>query len=194
MERWEDHVAVVTGASSGMGAAIFESLALAGFIVIGLARRVNLIQDIIDKQKPDVASRMHAHYCDVRLPESVDTAFEYINSSFGGIDVLINNAGIIRTGNLIDMNLTDIHDTIQTNLFGYIYWSRKAAASLIERNATGHIIQINSVTGFYVPRNVGFSVNAYPISKFGLTALKDVLAEELNLIGNRNIKVTVSVF
>lgn len=193
MERWENHVAVVTGASSGIGASIFENLALAGFIVIGVARRVNLIQAIIDNQSPDVASRMHAYYCDVRLPLSVDNAFDYINSTFGGIDVLINDAGIARPGNLINMDLMEVHNVIQTNLLGYIYWSRKAAASLIERNAIGHIILIDSVLGHFVPKNKGMSLNAYPISKYGVTALRDVLAEEFSLIGNRNIKVTVSM-
>lgn len=192
MERWENHVAVVTGASSGIGASIFENLALAGFIVIGVARRVNLIQAIINNQTDDVSSRMYAQYCDVRIPESVDATFEYINSTFGGIDVLINDAGIIRPGNLITMDLIQIHNVIQTNLFGYIYWARKAAASLTERNAQGHIILIDSTAGQFVPRNKGFSINAYSISKFGVTALRDVLIDEFNLIDNRNIKVTVS--
>lgn len=193
MERWENHVAVVTGASSGMGASIFENLALAGFIVIGVARRVHLIQAIIDNQTEDVSSRMYAHYCDVRNPASVDATFEYINTTFGGIDVLINDAGIFRLGNIITMDLREIHNVIQTNLFGYIYWARKAAASLIERNAKGHIILIDSIAGHSVPRNKGFSINAYSISKYGVTALRDILSEEFNLISNRNIKVTVSL-
>ena len=100
MDRWQGSIAVVTGASSGIGASIFETLALAGFVVIGLARRDHLIQNIIDQQTPEVASRMHARFCDVRDQDSVDGAYNYIIENFGGIDVLVNDAGIFNQGML----------------------------------------------------------------------------------------------
>lgn len=193
MERWENHVAVVTGASSGMGASIFENLALAGLIVIGVARRVHLIQEIIDRQTPEVASRMRAHFCDVRSPQSVDEAYCYITDNFGGIDILIDNAGIFEDGMLIDMEIQKIHNVFSTNLFGYIYWARKAIKSLTERNATGHIILTNSISGHSLIKFPEFSTNAYTISKYGVTALREILADELSMLNNKNIKVTVSL-
>lgn len=115
MERWIGKVAVVTGASAGIGAVVSKDLVTAGLIVIGLARRVdrievNNIQNIIFSVllvlvlfqalkadlNEDVRDQLHAYKCDVSQEKSIQEAFEWIEKKFGVIHILINNAGVTK--------------------------------------------------------------------------------------------------
>ena len=95
MEKWEGKLAVVTGASSGIGAAIVKDLAIAGINVVGLARRVEKIEKIITELK-EVTGKVYSHKCDVSDEVSVKSAFKWIEDTFGSIHILVNNAGIER--------------------------------------------------------------------------------------------------
>lgn len=93
MELWKGKIAVVTGASAGIGAATVKDLAKAGVTVVGLARRKQRVEDL--KKDVDVAAAklIHGYECDVSKEESVKAAFKWIDSTFGGVNILINNAG-----------------------------------------------------------------------------------------------------
>lgn len=95
MEMWKGKLAVVTGASAGIGAAIIEDLANAGINVVGLARRVEKIDEII-KNIGCTSGEIHAYQCDVSDLQSIKAAFEWIEGKFGSINILINNAGCGR--------------------------------------------------------------------------------------------------
>ena len=95
MEKWEGKLAVVTGASSGIGAAILKDLAIAGINVVGLARRVEKVQEIIN-ELGKVPGKVYAHKCDVSDEESVKSAFKWIEDKFGCFQILVNNAGVER--------------------------------------------------------------------------------------------------
>lgn len=92
---WKGKLAVVTGASAGIGAAIIEDLANAGINVVGLARRVEKIDDLI-KSIGSTPGNVHAYQCDVSDLQSIKAAFEWIEEKFGSISILINNAGCGR--------------------------------------------------------------------------------------------------
>lgn len=95
MERWEGKVAVVSGASGGIGAAICTALCRAGMIVCGLSRR----KDKVEKLRLSLfgsLGQLNAVECDITIEDSVKQAFAWIEKTLGGIDILVNNAGVVR--------------------------------------------------------------------------------------------------
>lgn len=195
MERWIGKVAVVTGASSGIGAAISVDLAKAGMIVVGLARRLERIEALKAQiPRSPTAGVLHSFKCDVSQEDDIKSAFSWIESYLGGVDVLINNAGIARTTRLIEPNNTQfIREVLDTNIFGVVLCTREAFQSMKNRNVNGHIILINSTAGHTVPPRVDGlpSLNIYPASKHAITALTEVLRQEFQTEGS-STKITVS--
>lgn len=193
MERWQNRVAVITGASSGIGAACAKLLLTAGLQVVGLARRSERLEQLRQSLPADQRQRFHQRACDVSAEGQVSSAFEWIEQQLGGIDVLINNAGIVRDGQLLDMPTQEIGEIMQTNLMGAIYCTQLAARSMRRRQVAGHLFFINSTAGVagYNPGPVDPSLNAYTPSKFALTAVSEICRQEL-ITQKLKIKTTVS--
>lgn len=194
MDRWSKKVALVTGASAGIGTAIAVELTKEGMIVIALARRIDRLEQI--KQKIPFGSKgaLHVRQCDVTKEDEVKLTFDWIKATFGGVDVLVNNAGVVRTTNLIDADNTKaIREIVETNIMGVVYCTREAFQSMKSRNVDGHIIMINSIVGHSVPFLVGSmpSMNIYPGTKHAITAMTEVLRQEFQAQGTKT-KVTVS--
>lgn len=187
MDRWIGKVAVVTGSSSGIGAATAKKLAQAGMVVVGLARRVERTEALKSDLDESVRHRLHAVKCDVTKDEDIRKSFEWVEKTLGGVDVLVNNAGIYRMTKLIDANNSSmIREVLDTNLLGLIFCSREAFQSMKKRSVNGHIIHINSEAG----HKTGLPhLNAYCASKFAVTALTDTMRQEF-LEENTKIKVT----
>lgn len=184
MERWSGKVAVVTGASAGIGAVIAKELAKAGMITIGLARRQELVQKLREDLPEQCASRLHAIHCDVSKESDVTAAFDKIERKFGGIDVLVNNAGIVRhTGLLADDESKPLREILDTNVMGLALCSKKAFKSMRQRASTGHIIHINSVAGHMVPNFPHMIM--YAASKHAVTALTETMRNELREMGSK---------
>lgn len=97
MERWEGKVALVTGASAGIGAAIVEELVKHGLKVVGLARRVEKIEEL-KKKLGNVKGELIPLKGDVSKEDDINKTFKWIKDKFGAIHVLVNNAGITRIG------------------------------------------------------------------------------------------------
>ncbi|KAH8272743.1 hypothetical protein KR026_007457, partial [Drosophila bipectinata] len=194
MDRWQNRVAVVSGASSGIGAACARLLVAAGLQVVGLARRAERLQKLRESLPEEQRKRFHQHACDVSEEAQVDAAFEWIERELGGVDVMVNNAGIVLGGQLIDMPTKDIASTLQTNLMGSIYCTKLAASSMRRRQVPGHLFFVNSTAGVagYKPDPTDESLNAYTPSKFGLTAVHEICRQELIQKGSK-IKTTVSI-
>ncbi|XP_049297259.1 farnesol dehydrogenase-like [Anopheles funestus] len=189
MDRWQGKVAMVTGASSGIGAATVIALAKAGMITFGLARRVERVEELKKDLPAEVRERLHAIRCDVTKEEDILSAFREVEQKFGGVDVLINNAGVARSsyGVLDAKNTQAIRDVIDTNLVALALCSREAYQSMKKRSVDGHIVHINSILGHNVlPMN---TLNVYPASKYGVTALTETMRHELRMAGTK-IKVT----
>lgn len=194
MDRWVGKVAVVTGASSGIGSAIVVDLANAGMRVIGLARRVERVDKLKSKVKKTPTGELHGFKCDISREEDILAAFKWINAKFGGVDVLVNNAGVMRldTTLLARDNSAAIRQVLDTNVTAVVFCTREAFHSMISRNVDGHVVLINSVGGHRVPNIPGMSMNIYPPSKFAITAITEVLRQEFQNEGTK-IKVTVSL-
>lgn len=194
MEKWVGKVAVVTGASSGIGAAITLDLARAGVIVVGLARRKERIDELRQQLPADAQSRVHSFRCDVAVEADILAAFAWVNEKLGGVDILINNAGIVKTTNLTDPDNTElIKAVLDVNVLGVVVATREAFQSMKRRQVGGHVVMINSVAGHYVPYFVGTrdSLNIYQPSKHAITAMTEVLRQEFQRSG-LPIKITVS--
>lgn len=192
MERWSNKVAVVTGASSGIGSAITVALVNAGMIVIGFARRQERVDELKTQLSRTAKGTLHSFKCDVQNEEEVVAAFAWVVQKFGGIDVLINNAGISKPGRLTAKGQTRaIREVIATNIMGVVLCTREAYASMTSRGIDGHIILINSILGHSVPVMPGAQQSIYPPTKYAVTAMTEVLRQEFQADGNK-IKVTVS--
>lgn len=196
MDRWTKKIAVVSGASAGIGAAIVLDLVKANMIVIGLARRVERVEALKSKIPSTCAGELHSFKCDLQQEDDVKAAFKWIEEKFGGVDVLVNNAGIATQTNLVDLdNTAKIKSVIDTNVLGVVYCTREAFQSMKKRNFDGHIITINSVAGHHVPYTVNTSFpsfNIYPATKFAVTAMTEAYRQEFQREKTK-IKITVCV-
>lgn len=193
MNRWLNRTAVVTGASSGIGAAVCKDLVAKGLVVVGLARRENRLQELKAELPADQAARFHYRKCDISDEQQVIDTFAWIEKTLGGTDVLINNAGIVRHTAIVDQgNAADLRAILDTNVLGVSWATREAFQSQLRRKVDdGHIVIVNSVAGHSVPNVPGFSFNMYAPSKHAITALTEVLRQEFLIKGTKT-KITVS--
>lgn len=193
MEKWEGKLAVVTGASAGIGAAIVKDLANAGINVVGLARRAEKIEELI-KSIGETSGKVYAYKCDVSDQDSVKAAFQWIEEKFGSMHILINNAGIARNTMILDQGddvARKINEVINTNVTGLVQCTREAFRLIKKSEEYGFIININSVLGHYIPF-MKLSMNIYPSTKYAVTAVTEVLRQELINLKNDKIRVSVS--
>ncbi|XP_055372554.1 farnesol dehydrogenase-like [Condylostylus longicornis] len=191
MNRWLNKVAVVTGASSGIGVAITKDLLKLNLKVVGLARRQNLIDDIRNEISTDEAERLHSLKCDVSNDLEVQKCFDWIKGNLNGPDILINNAGVLKHGNLINMNYDDIKDTLNINLMGVVNCTRSAFGIMLKKDTNCHIILMNSIAGHRIPflGKAMPSVNIYGPAKYAIRAANEIFRQEFNNIGSK-VKIT----
>ncbi|XP_065082199.1 farnesol dehydrogenase-like [Ochlerotatus camptorhynchus] len=188
MDRWTGKVAIVTGASSGIGAAIAKDLVKAGMVVVGLARRVERVEALKSDLPDSIRSQLHAVKCDISKEEDILQTFKWVEEKLGGVDVLINNAGVARQMYLLEKgNTQKLREVMDTNVMGLVMCSREAYQSMKNRSVDGHIVHINSVAGHKV---VDFpQLNIYSASKYAVTAITETMKNELRNAGTK-IKVT----
>lgn len=176
-------VALVTGASSGMGRATAIALANQGAKVVAAARRMDkleaLVAEIKSRGKEALAVQM-----DVTKRNEVDAAVHAAVTTFGKLDILVNNAGVLDYSPFLDMKEEAWDKVINTNLKGYFY-AAQAAAREMAKTKWGRIINIASIASGGV--GVGFPmISHYCASKGGVIGLTEALAGEL---GPSNITV-----
>ncbi|XP_031332062.1 farnesol dehydrogenase-like [Photinus pyralis] len=186
MERWSDKVAVVTGASAGIGRGLAEHLVDCGLKVVGLARRKDKLNELADKLKGRKGTFIPV-VADVTKESDVLNAFDWTTKNVGVVHILINNAGLARAKGLLDGETEAWWEIFDTNLLALCVATREAIKIMRANGVDGHIVHMNSTGGHYVP-NVP-NVNVYCASKFGVTALTETLRQELNAVGSK-IKVT----
>lgn len=197
MEKWIGKIAVVTGASAGIGSAFVKDLARNGVHVIGLARRHERIQDIA-KELGETPGKIYAYKCDVSDLQSVKDTFKLIEEKFGAIHILVNNSGCIRNIKILsdDDVSEEVEEVIKTNFSGLVHVTREAYRLMKKSNDYGYICNINSNLGHKVPfpMDKNLSHNVYQGSKFAVTATTEVMRQELICQENDKIRVTVSNF
>jgi NADP+-dependent farnesol dehydrogenase len=194
VDKWIEKVAVVTGASAGIGAAIFKDFAKAGITVIGLARRSERVEILI-KELGSTKGKAFAYKCDVSDPKSITETFKWIESKFGVVHILVNNAGCGRNVSILDddeESFRKMNEVIDTNIRGLTQCTREAYKLMKKSDDYGFIININSILGHQLPF-AGFSMNVYPASKYAVTAITETLRQELILADNKKVRVTVKL-
>lgn len=174
MERLAARVALVTGGSRGIGAAVAKRLAADGAIVaVNYAGRADAAADVVAAIEAAGGTAV-ALQADVSDPAACTALVEDVAARFGRIDILVNNAGITRDGLLVRMSDDDWRAVLDTNLSGAFYLSR-AAGKLMMKQRSGSIINISSVVG--VMGNAGQA--NYAAAKAGLIGLTKSVAREL---------------
>lgn len=170
--------ALVTGASSGFGAALTRAFARAGWNVAATMRKPSQAPaDFADLPGVEVVR------LDVTEPESIVTALDAVQARLGPVDVLANVAGYAQRGSLEEMTLDQIRAQFETNLFGALALTKAALPQMRER-AIGHILNFSSVAGTAaVP-----TMAAYSGSKFALEGFSESLAQDVRHLG---INVTI---
>lgn len=178
--RLEGRVALVTGASRGIGAAIARRLAEEGATVaVNYAGRADAAAEVVAAIER-AGGRAKAFQADVSDPAACTALVTGVAAEFGGLDILVNNAGITRDGLLVRMSDEDWAAVIDTNLSGAFYATR-AAGKIMMKARAGSIITIASVVGLV--GNAG-QVN-YAAAKAGLVGMTKAVAREL---ASRNVR------
>ncbi|XP_050524002.1 farnesol dehydrogenase-like [Daktulosphaira vitifoliae] len=177
MNRWKNRVALVTGASSGIGRAIAIELAKQGMIVVGVARRVDKLKDLKNLLEQ---YKFHYRQCDVTEENQVVETINWIEETTGrGIDVLINNAGLGRLNTMLDGKTEDWKLIMKVNVIGVSICAREAVKSMRRHQIDdGHIVYISSLAAHRFGCLIGSSP-MYRASKHGVRAIADCLRKEL---------------
>jgi 3-hydroxy acid dehydrogenase / malonic semialdehyde reductase len=140
-------VALITGASSGIGAACAASFAQAGARLLLAARRSERLQDMASDLRSAGAEDVHTVALDVREKKEVQAAVDGLPSSWQAIDILINNAGLSRgLEKLYEGKIEDWEEMIDTNLKGLLYVTRAVVPGMVQRGR-GHVVNLGSTAG-----------------------------------------------
>ena len=173
-QRW-----LITGSSRGIGRALSEAVLQAGHRLVATAREPAQLAALVERH----GDAVRAVALDVTDPVAARNAVGVAVDAFGGLDVLVNNAGYGNVDSIEDTELDEFRRQIETNLFGTIIMT-KAAIPVMRGQRSGHVIQFSSVGG-----RIGAPGRApYSAAKWGVEGFSEVLAGEMALVG---VKVTV---
>lgn len=175
-----DRIAVVTGAAQGLGAAIVRRLADEGAHVLVADLNLEGAQQTAADVAAATGRRTLALAVDVTQEDQVQALFAATAATFGRVDILVANAGIVISGPLTEFDVNRWRKVIDVNLNGYFLCAKHAATIMIEQRS-GVIIQINSKSG----KKGSYKNAAYAASKFGGIGLTQSLALELAEYGIR---------
>jgi NAD(P)-dependent dehydrogenase (short-subunit alcohol dehydrogenase family) len=181
MSSVKNMVAVVTGSTRGIGRAIAESLASEGARVVLSARRAEDVERAV-KEMTRAGLEVRGTACDVRKYPDAESLMRFAVESWGGLDILINNAGVGIFGHVAEMSPEQWDQVIDTNLSGVFYCCHAAVPHLRKRGG-GYIFNIGSLAG----KNTFPDGTAYNASKFGLVGFSEALMLDLRY---ENIKVS----
>lgn len=178
----ENKVAVITGASRGIGFQIAEKLLQNGACVVLCARQESGVRQAIETLNQIAPSRAEGVVADVRVYSQVERLMALAEEKFGGIDILVNNAGIGLFRPVDEITPEEWNTVIETNLTGCFYCVR-AAVPRMKRRGGGYIFNIGSLAG----KNALAGGAAYNASKFGLNGFSEAIMLDLRY---ENIRVS----
>lgn len=183
MSSLKDTVTIVTGASSGIGAATAKELAAAGSSIVLAARNEEKLKKIVEEI---TAQDGNAAYflTDVSDRSSLSDLVEFTKSKFGGLDNLVNNAGLMLFSDWKDVAVEDWEKMIQTNIQGYLYAIAAVLPTFLSQGH-GRILNMSSVAGIHV----GGSSGVYSATKFFIRGITESLRKEIGV--HNNIQVSM---
>lgn len=176
-----DKLCLVTGGTRGIGRAIAEMLLAQGARVAICGRR----QESVAQTLADLAqygNKVKGKVADVSLSEEVDRLFQFVDEELGGLDVLVNNAGVGLFRPVDELSLEEWRRIVDTNLSGVFFCSRLAVCRFGTRKG-GSIVNISSLAGAHAFAGGA----AYNASKFGLTGLSEAMMQDLR---SKNVRVS----
>jgi NAD(P)-dependent dehydrogenase (short-subunit alcohol dehydrogenase family) len=173
-QRW-----LVTGSSRGIGRALVQTVLEAGHKVVATARNIDQLSEL----SVEFGDRVILSALDVTDATAASAAVQRAILSFGGLDVVVNNAGYGNVNSIEDASLIDILREVEVNLFGTIIVT-KAAIPVFRRQRSGHFVNFSSVGG----RLGAPGRAAYSTAKWGVEGFSEVLAKEMALFG---VNVTI---
>ena len=185
----KDSVIVITGGAQGLGRSMAEHFAAQGARLALVDMNEDVLSEAVSACQKQGAADVRSYVLNVTEESSVEAGFAQIDSDFGGIDVLINNAGILRDGMLIKykngelthkMPLSQWQSVIDVNLTGTFLCGREAAAVMAQREKGGVIINISSVA-----RAGNIGQTNYAATKAGVVSMTVTWARELGRFGIR---------
>ncbi len=164
---------IVTGASKGIGRGIASYLAMDGFEVGLLARSGDLLEDLRETLEEQGGTCFSAA-CDLRDPDETSVAIATIIDGLGGLDALINNAGVVIRKNAMDLSIEEWHAMMDTNVNGLFYATRAVLPHFIEQGR-GHIINLSSISGKVpLPGGSGYAATKFAVSGFSQSLFQEV--------------------
>ena len=181
---WKGKIAIITGASCGLGEAMAKKFSKEGMIVVITARRLDRLQNV-EKEIREQGGEVLSVQCDVSDKSQVDNLFSVTMEKYKRVDVLVNNAGVML---LSKMNLVKIEEwinMIDINIKGVLYCLAKVLPIMREQK-TGHIINISSDAD----RKLFNGSTIYSATKSALTVISEGVKKELTEEGLTNIKVS----
>ena len=178
----KNKTAIVTGGTKGIGRGIAEALIREGVSVCISARHQDEIDNALSKLNESKERRAIGLVCDVRQHDQVKALIDHTIKELGGLDILINNAGIGIFETVEQTSPENFRAVLETNLFGVFYCCHEAIPQMKKRGG-GYIINISSLAG----ANPHPRMAAYNASKFGLNGFSEALMQEVR---HDNIKVS----
>ena len=172
MDRWKDRVALVTGASAGIGRATARRLAAEGMRVALAARREDRLRALVDELG---AERALAVATDLRDEASIDALFAAVRGRWGGVDVLVNNAGLGHHAPLTSGATDAWREMLEVNVLALCVCTREAVKDMRARDVAGHVIHVSSMAAHRVPAGSG----VYSATKYAVRSLTEGLRREL---------------
>jgi NAD(P)-dependent dehydrogenase (short-subunit alcohol dehydrogenase family) len=186
MEDFAGKVAVVTGAASGIGLGLSRTFIRAGMSVAMCDIREDKLNEAVAQVRPLGQGRVITVTVDVSKADSVEAAAQKIESEFGKIHVVCNNAGVVLRGQLMEKIDDKTWDwLLGANLYGVIHGIRSFVPRIRRHGEGGHIVNTASMAGLQVGNR---GTGAYAASKFAVVALSEALANDLK---DTNIGVSV---
>jgi NAD(P)-dependent dehydrogenase (short-subunit alcohol dehydrogenase family) len=182
MKPLSEQMCLVTGGTRGIGRAIAKMLLLEGAAVAICGQRQATVERAVAELAAETAGKVRGKVADVKNHEQVGELFRFVDAELGGLDVLVNNAGIGVFRHVREVSLEEWKRTIETNLYGAFYCSREALFRFGTTDG-GYIVNISSLAG----ANAFAGGAAYNASKFGLTGFSEAMLQDVR---SENVRVS----
>ncbi|WP_347170851.1 SDR family oxidoreductase [Pseudomonas salmasensis] len=175
MNYLQNKVAIVTGASSGIGAATTRALLAQGARVVAAALDEEALESFVADLR-EAASEVVAFTTDVTQPDQTQALARFARETYGAIDILVNNAGLMLFSRWVDLAVQDWEKMIDVNIKGYLNMTAAVLPFMLEQKS-GQILNMDSVAG----HQVGPSAGVYSATKFFVQAMTESMRKELGV-------------